>query len=842
MIRRQPINDEKISTTSIRRRLIQGGILLIVGALAAFAIGIYVTVYRPFVTNLAALAMGSASEIVAQNIETVFTRVETIATRNREWGRNGLINLDDLDRFNRLLAPMFLGSVGISSMAVAYESGQEVLIVSQPDGGWFNRLTNPGSWGNRERVLNWEGRGTLTGSSEQQVDYDARKRPWFVAAMALANDADIYWTPPYRFVSTGDLGISAVVRWTSLDSQKTAMTTDFTLLSLTRTTQDINLGRAGLAAVLTDDGDVIGLPRDKRFASADAINAALLMPVDKLAVAPLSLAFRAWQATGRPDSTIVGFEVGGRTWLTSFHSIHLANQVFWAVTLAPQADFLILTGNILALSAVLVIASILLASVGAIWLGRRFSIPIERLIGESARIGQMNLAQPIEIISRVREINDLARSLEGMRRNLLESRTQLATTAELERQLEQSRKLEALGQLAAGIAHDFNNALTIVLGYAGLLKNDIPAGTPQYRFVEHIVAGGERAQEFVRQILAFARQSRVERKLANLVDMVKEVHALLRSSLPSSTELVLAIEADELIANVNGAQITQVLLNLCINANDALLGKTGTITIRISSVLPGNAESAAIPNEPSVPPGTVRRRDEQLWIGTLDPRLAYGCITIADNGAGMDPQVLDRIFEPYFTTKARGKGTGLGLAVVQGIVSEYAGACIVNSRPGIGTQFAIYFPLASGTPQRVAAESREPAPRGHESILVVDDDSDVAEMLSVSLGRLGYRLASFSDPEQALDAFVAEPMKWDAVVSDQVMPKLDGLSMLHRMKSIRPEILFILCSGWADGLSEATALRAGAAVLFVKPVAPERIAAAIRQFLDAPRPPSLPGA
>jgi signal transduction histidine kinase/ActR/RegA family two-component response regulator len=832
-IRRNSVNGVSIPKTSIRLSLVLGSISLIVGAIAVFSIGLYVAVYRPLLNDLTALVMRRASERVTMDVETIFRRVEAVAARERDWGRNGLVDLDDLDRFNRLLSPLFSGNIGISSMAVAQDSGREVLIVSQPEHGWFNRLTDPDAWGNRGRFLTWDEHGALVSSEQREVDYDARQRPWFAAAMALSNDTDLYWTPPYRFVSTGELGMSAVVRWTSPKGQKTAMATDIRLLDVTRLAQKITVGKSGLAAVLTEDGKVLGLPRDPLLATDDAIMAAGLMPVDELAVLPLTLAFRSWQSLGRPDSTIETFDVAGTPWLATFHPIHLTNQTFWVAALAPAADFMTLTANSLALGAALVLGSILIASIGAIWLGSRFSGPIEQLTEESVRIGRMNLSRPITVQSPVREIDALAQTLEDMRRNLVEARAELEAKAELERQLEQSRKLEVMGQLAAGIAHDFNNILGAILGFAGFLRQDIPAGTPQHGFVERIIAAAERARDFVRQILAFARRSGVERKPGNLVEMVQEAHALLHASLPSSTHLELKREADELVANVNAAQISQVLFNLCLNANDALLGAPGSIVIGISRVLPGDADFAAFPSDASTPLGAVAQRDGLLWFGALDPERAYGRLTITDTGAGMDALVLQRIFDPYFTTKARDKGTGLGLAVVHGIVTEYGGACIVNSHPGAGTRFTIYIPLEAGMPLRAVATSDAPAPRGDERVLVIDDDANLAEILCVGLGRLGYRSAALSDPEQALAAFIARPTDWDVVVCDQVMPKLDGLSVLRRMKAIRPALPFILCTGWADGASEQTAGEAGAAAFFVKPVAPERIAAVIRRLLDA---------
>jgi len=1078
--------DSRPPRTSVQRRLVLGSVVLVVAALIVCTVSIYLMIYRPLLNDLTSLEMRRASEKVADDVKTIFTRVEAIASRNREWGMLGVIRIDDLYGLNRLFGPMFNGTAGVTSVVVAQDTGREILILSSSGGGWLNRLTNPEVWGKEARFMTWSPQGELVSSEQREVDYDARQRPWFLAAMARPSDAGVYWTPPYKFVSTQELGISAVVRWTAGDGHRYAMATDMRLLDLTRFTQQIHVGKSGLAAILTEDGTVLGLPRDARFATFEAIRTALLTPIDSLGIAPLAAAFAAWRSEGRSERSILGFEVDRAPWLTTFQPIHLADQTFWVATLAPSADFGMVSVHTVALGAMLAFGSLLIASLGAVWFGRRFSAPIEQLTAASARIGRMDLHFPIAVTSPVREIDVLAQSLEQMRLNLARAQTELEAKTELERQaervvresnevllesqrlgkvgyvrtdlvskrrevseslldmlglprrafftieeierlihpddlaklsetraaataaapdftmefrmrhgngsflwmqglfrrrfdgggkpvaalsvlldvterkereealrcseeryralveqsadvvticrpdgtmlyrsrsvgtsvlgyedaqvigrsvfdrthpddvaalaetferlgktpgervsgrvrlrhvdgswrhiawsgrnamdvpgiegliitahditevmrlqdqLQQAQKLEALGQLAGGIAHDFNNVLGAILGFASFLEEDLPADGPQHAYAQSILKAGQGAKDLVAQILAFARQSSVERKPHDLARLLGEAKDLLRGALPASTELVTEIEADGLVANVNLAQMNQLVLNLCLNANDALAGEPGRISLSLSRLRPDEADFELARGEqadPALKPGGY------VVTGTLDPARSYARITVADTGPGMDDATLSRIFDPFFTTKERGRGTGLGLAVVRGIVAAYGGACIVASRPGMGTRFGIYLPLTSAASASLPAQEIG-TKRGHgERIMVVDDDPSMAEMLTSGLERLGYKVAGFTDSRQALRAFAERPDEWDVVVSDQIMPYVTGIMLFEQLKAIRRSVCFILCTGFDAGATPERARALGIAAWFPKPVLPQEISAAIDRLM-----------
>jgi PAS domain S-box-containing protein len=401
----------------------------------------------------------------------------------------------------------------------------------------------------------------------------------------------------------------------------------------------------------------------------------------------------------------------------------------------------------------------------------------------------------------------------------------------LEEQLLQAQKMEAVGQLAGGIAHDFNNIVGAILGFAGFLLQDLPKETPEHGFARHIATAGERAKDLVQQILAFSRRSTVERKPIDLAHVLLETKHLIRASLPSSTELALTATEEGLVAEVNAGQISQILLNLCLNANDALQSEPGTVSIELSRLRKGDRVATAID-------ANAAEAEMRLVTGELYPSRDYARLTVVDTGVGMSAEVLKRIFDPFFTTKERGRGTGLGLSVVHGIVMAYGGACVVTSRPGTGSVFAIYLPLTAIEAATAASEAAMPVLRGRERVLVVDDETEMTDMLTIGLDRLGYEVVALNDSEEALAVFTEDPKAWDVVISDQVMPRMKGLTLFHRLKSVRASLRFILCTGFSDGATEKTALAAGVDAFLLKPVSPEQLAASIRRLLDEPLGPS----
>jgi signal transduction histidine kinase/ActR/RegA family two-component response regulator len=387
----------------------------------------------------------------------------------------------------------------------------------------------------------------------------------------------------------------------------------------------------------------------------------------------------------------------------------------------------------------------------------------------------------------------------------------------------QTGKLDALGRVAGGVAHDFNNILGAILGFARLLAQDLPGESLQHHFVKRILAASERGRELVEQVLAFTRGRGVERKIIDLQRVVRQSETLLSASFAKTTHARFKYDSGALPVLGNEARLGQLVSNLCLNANEALCRKPGLVAVEVGRVPRDELESlkAAGP-------------DERLF-GNIDPARDYVRLRVSDSGAGIPREILDRIFEPFFTTKGRQHGTGLGLAVVQGVVESHGGICHVLSRPGGGARFSVYLPLEGGLP--AAAQTPKIATErlvGNERILVVDDEADIVDALVFGLERLGYETVGVNDPVEALEAFAEAPFAWDLVVTDQVMPGMRGLELVKQMKAIRGDIKIVLCTGYSDNIDEVVSREAGVDAFHIKPVDAVLIAPSIRRLMDAP--------
>jgi len=377
---------------------------------------------------------------------------------------------------------------------------------------------------------------------------------------------------------------------------------------------------------------------------------------------------------------------------------------------------------------------------------------------------------------------------------------------QLEEQLRQSQKMAAIGTLAGGIAHDFNNLLAAILGYAELALLRLPAENAGNREIRQILIAGGKAAELVNQILAFSRKESSQRILIQPGALLKEVLKLLRGSIPSTISIRDQIGAVDRLILANPTQLHQVVMNLCTNAFHAMEEQGGEMTLRLELVRRPGGEPEAVQE--------------------------YVRITVGDNGTGIDPASLERIFEPYYTTKPSGKGTGMGLAVVHGIVENHQGRIEVESILGRGTTFQVYFPVVSGTEAPKVAAGAVALVGGGESILVVDDEPMVADYLQGFLEQLGYLVTVCNDGNSALARFEADPFWFDLVITDQTMPGRTGFDMARAMLALRPRLPIILCSGYSSALSPERVVEAGIREFMMKPVSLHDLAPLVRKVLE----------
>jgi PAS domain S-box-containing protein len=380
----------------------------------------------------------------------------------------------------------------------------------------------------------------------------------------------------------------------------------------------------------------------------------------------------------------------------------------------------------------------------------------------------------------------------------------------LQDQLHQAQKMEAMGTLAGGIAHEFNNMLWLITGNVELALDDIPEGNPARHQLERVTRASLRARDLVGQILSFSRQTELERKPLNVSSIVKESLKLLRASIPKTIEIRedISIESDSVLADPT--QIHQVFTNLCANAAHAMREKGGILNVSLINVVIGGDEAAL---HQDMSPGK------------------YVKLTVSDTGHGMDPEIKERIFDPFFTTKEVGEGTGMGLSAAHGIVKSHGGNITVESELGEGTTFHIFFPGIESDSER-QTETFETIPTGSERILFIDDEEIIVDTVKEILLRLGYEVDFKTSPNEALEAFRAQPDKLDLVITDMTMPDMTGEKLAKELMKTRPDIPIILCTGFSERISEEKAKELGIKELLMKPIVKRDMALAIRRVLN----------
>jgi signal transduction histidine kinase/CheY-like chemotaxis protein len=390
---------------------------------------------------------------------------------------------------------------------------------------------------------------------------------------------------------------------------------------------------------------------------------------------------------------------------------------------------------------------------------------------------------------------------------------QLAEREQLEAALRHAQKMEAVGRLAGGIAHDFNNLLTTVLAGSGLVLDELPADDPMRQEVEEIRHAGERAAAVTRKLLLFSRRAEVEPSTLDLNAVVGEAGAMLRRLLGEDIALEVALAEGPAWVRADVSGLEQVLVNLAVNARDAM-PRGGPLRIATGST---HVDAAAVRRHPALRQG------------------AYATLEVADAGQGIAPELLPRIFEPFFTTKKSGEGTGLGLAIVYGIVTQYDGAVLVDSAPGRGSRFTVFLPAARA-PDEVRASAPEAAgvaaPHGHETILVAEDEPSIRRLTERVLARGGYRVLTAPTGVEAvgLAASTEEPIH--LLIADVVMPGVGGPEAAATIARTRPELKVLMMSGYADVKLFEHGIRQPGYALLRKPFTPAALLEQVRAVLD----------
>ena len=398
----------------------------------------------------------------------------------------------------------------------------------------------------------------------------------------------------------------------------------------------------------------------------------------------------------------------------------------------------------------------------------------------------------------------------GVDKNITESKQADKKRKELEDQLQQAQKMESIGTLAGGIAHDFNNILSGILGYSQLAMAHMDTPEKAIRHIEQILKGTQRATDLTKQILTFSRQSEYQKQPFKIYLEVKEALKLIRSTIPSTIEIKTRIDSKNRVL-ADPIKIHQVIMNLCTNAYHSMRKTGGCLTVSLTDADFSNAEV----------------KDKNMAPGE------YIKLEVSDTGHGMDKQTLEKAFEPYFTTKKKGDGTGLGLALVQSIVEEHDGFLKVHTAVGKGTRFYLYFPVVREAIKNTGLESRQRRElTGSEKIMIIDDEDQVRESCKEFLEDYGYQVQTFSNGIDALEIFKQNPAEIELIITDMTMPGITGDKLATELLKIKPDVPVVLCTGFSENMSKAKAVELGIREYIQKPILHEDLVVLIRNILD----------
>lgn len=642
--------------------------------------------------------------------------------------------------------------------------------------------------------------------------YDPRIRPWYKKAKRLE---DIVWTDPYVFFTSQKPGITIAGPVYENDKNfKGIVGVDIRIDQLSTFIGKLRIGKNGKAFLLNHNKDVVAFPDLTKITRPNALSPGKtrLVKINEIDDVLSRKAFEAvnWEtdANGQliiEDPLFAKFENEGKIFNVMFVPFSDRQWPWLIGVYLPEDDYL---GEIKAnrmFNIFVTIAISIMTTFIALIMARGIIKPMADLEHESRAIRNHEFDSLNEVNSLYKEIQDTADSFACMKESLISYEQE---KAKLEKQVRHSQKMEAIGTLAGGVAHDFNNILYPILGYTEMALDEISEGSPARENLNEIMTAAQRARKLVEQILTFSRLDHQGRIPLKIHRAVKEALNLLRATLPATIEVLQRIDENCGPVLADPTQIQQVVMNLCTNAFHAMQDHGGTLIVGLEEI---QIASEDLP-------------------GSQEP-VTYVKLTVADTGYGMSKDVLERIFEPYFTTKKVGEGTGMGLAVVHGIIKGYDGDIQVYSEPGNGTTFNVYLPRIY---KDVKTDGRTPVKieKGDERILLVDDEDQIARMLEQMLASLGYRVRAVSDPIEALEIFENTPQAFDLVITDMTMPKITGDLLARELMKIRPEIPVILCTGFSKLIDEDRAQKIGIRRLIMKPAIKSEIAGAIREALQ----------
>ncbi|MGZ3650546.1 MAG: hypothetical protein ACXVB9_02235 [Bdellovibrionota bacterium] len=495
---------------NMRRSLVVGAFAIVVTALVTFVACFYAFILAPVERELARAQLAETSKAVEDRLQSMTIRVEAVALATEGWGRTGLVDFSrggfDPRFFVDLYSSILPHGPSLSSVVLADETGREFLLYHGPRGDWISRETRPESWGKKAKLLHWSSSGDPLGQETENLDYDARTRPWFKTGTEISHDFEVHWTKPYVFKSTGDHGISAVVSWKNRKGLRHYFANDLRMIDFSLFTRSLVAGAHGFVAVIGGEGRIYGLPRSDQVSSEAEINALMLKSPEEIGNPALADGFRAWKSRGSPANQLISFSVKEVPWQAIFKRDHLGDQEIWVATFAPAADFLPASSKYYAAFFAVLAFTILISWYIAGRVAERLVRPLEKLVEISANLGRMELESPIELHSSLPEIQELARAQDSMRRQLRLSTQRLIDSKESLEQVvaQRTRDLEHSELEARSVARLLELAAKERANFLVRLSRDVQAPLQVLSDLSQKGLRGGETEEFYKKISAAA--------------------------------------------------------------------------------------------------------------------------------------------------------------------------------------------------------------------------------------------------------------------------------------------------------------------------------------------------
>jgi signal transduction histidine kinase/CheY-like chemotaxis protein len=650
----------------------------------------------------------------------------------------------------------------------------------------------------------------LLKESKPKDKYDPRTRPWFKKAI---NEKRIVWTDPYIFYSSQRPGITIAGLTHNRDkSIKGVVGVDIDIAQLSTFIKKLKVGKNGKAFIINNNGDVVAF-QDSEKIKIRKKGSLRLANINEIKDTISRKAFNSvkWKKDTQDryilkKSTFGKFIHEGKDYNVMFTPFQ--SQWPWIIGVyLPEDDYLGEIKDNRLVNIVLTIILSIIATIFALKLTMEFERPLKNLEKEAKAVEGHDLLTSYETNSAFKEIQATADSFTAMRKALYLHEIE---KNRLEQQLREVQKLEAIGTLAGGIAHDFNNILSVILGHAEIIQCDLPESDPSLQGINEILKSSKRARTLIKQILTFSRKNKQELLPVNAASIVGDALSLIRSTIPSTIMINERIDKETGTVLADPTQLYQIILNLCTNANHSMLDES-------DGVLEVIVDRVEVSKE-------VAKANSELNEGP------YFKLAVIDNGTGMEEKMVERIFEPYFTTKSMEVGTGLGLAIVHGIVKSHGGFISVESQLNRGTAFEVLLPIIQT--DAVYEENKKPVfIEGSENIFIVDDDESLIEVESKMLQKLGYNVTSSNKPEEALEIFRDNPNTFDALIVNLTMPVMKGDILAEKISQINPDIPIVLCTGKNESINPEMIDKPFITDVMYKPISLSELSLVVRKVL-----------